>query len=104
MCAGAECPMVAQISRQRSANQRIRHDEPVCRERAHPAIDVQSARSAIGQHGSRQHRGDSRGEDGKCGSLVAGMRRAKCAMGKAVVRHKEQYTGSSGDAAQRSRK
>jgi len=43
-------------SLQCNRNQRIGDDEPVGRERPHPAINIKAARAAFGKHGDRKER------------------------------------------------
>ena len=46
LCAGAVGSVVAQITGQRDAHQRIGDDEAVGRERTQPAVNVEAARAA----------------------------------------------------------
>ena len=94
--------MVAQVTRQRDANERVRHDEAIRRERAHPAVNVQAACAASGQYGNGKHGGDSGGKHGDLGvSLRAWVvRNEPCASPLCAISSK--HARRRGNAAQRS--
>ncbi len=94
--------MVPQVTRQGNANQCVGDDEAVGRQRAQPAVDVQTAGPASRQHSHRQDRGDAGDDNGAAGSMVAGMSGAEPFMGEPVVRHAQQYASRGGDAGQSS--
>ncbi len=93
--------MVAQVSGKCDANQRVSHDETIGGQRTHPAVDIQSAGTAIRENCDRKNRGSPRGEKSDGWRLVARMRGAKCVVRKAVVRHQKQHARRSRDATQR---
>ena len=95
---GSERSVVAQITRQRDADQRVGHDETVGGERAEPAVNVQAACAARRQHDYRQSRGDSGNDHCVAGSFVARVCGAQRAVRQAVVRHQQQDARGGGDA------
>ena len=83
-------------------DQCVGHDETVGRERAHPAVNIQAARSAQRQNHHRKHRGDASDDDRAMWSFVRACVARKRFVRQAVVSHQQQDARGGGDARERS--
>src|SRR6267154_3531099 len=93
---------IAQVARQRYANQSVGHNEAVGRQRAHPAIDIQPAGAACCQWRHGKQRSDASNDHRTTWSLIPSMCIAQRTVGKAAVGHLHQHPGRCRDARQSS--
>src|SRR6202034_487318 len=69
-------------------------------ERAHPAVDVGTARAVGGEAGGEQQDDEADGEDGDGGRLVFRVAAGEVGVQEAVLGHAEQDAGGGGDACE----